>query len=693
MINKLNGFDLNLKWSFTDGRKYAFAFITLLFSLLIIYGNSFNGAWIFDDEPNIVLNKYVHLKTLDWGNIQNSFYGIDNKYLSRPVAYLTFGLNYYFGGLNVVGYHMVNLIIHYFSGIFLFLFIYRTLNLPLLKSEYGSSSYAIALLATFLWAVNPVLVTAVTYIVQRMASLAGLFYIMSMFFYLIGRTNEKYPKKIFFLVLSTTSALLAIGTKENAIMLPVSLYLYDLLLIQGITKENLIKNLKFYIVPALITAAVVLLFFIDISSVLRLGDYAIRPFSMWERVLTETRVFVFYISLLLYPTYSRLMLNHDFVISRSLLDPSTTFAAILAILCSLGLAVWIARKKPLLSYCIIFFFLNHIIEGSIIPLELVFEHTNYTPSMLFFVPLCIFVIHVLDYFSYRKSMQLMITLLISFVLIAQGHTVHMYNYIFKDPYILWSDNIAKAPNLSRPHNNLGNILWNWGLYEEAYMSYEKSFNLNRYDVLPMVAAPINNMGRYFFYKKDYPTAMTHFQTSLKINPKYALTWVNIARTQIRMNDLKGAEKTAREGLVHWPDNAWLHAVSSFVLLKEGAYQRSIQESWKTLAVDGESTDVTRALAEAYRRTGHIDRAVFYWGEYVSAYRDEIEGYLALIELYSKTGQLEKLNRTVARIMILKGSKSWRELMKEYTGELAAHAYEPDPELLLEIIKKSLLNGI
>lgn len=681
-----------MKWSFPDERKYTFAFIALLFCLLIIYGNSFNGALVFDDEPGIVLNKYVHLKTLDWGNIQKTFYGIDQKKITRPVAYLTFGLNYYFGQLNVFGYHVVNLLILYLSGLFLFLFIYRTMNLPLLKQKYGSSSYSIALLATFFWAVSPVQVTAVTYIVQRMASMAGMFYIMSMYFYLMGRTDEKYRKKIIFVVLSAISAALAIGTKENAVMLPVSIYLYDLLLIQGISRENLIKNIKYFILPASVATLFFLFFFVD-TSILKLADYAIRPFSMWERVLTETRVIIFYISLLLYPTYSRLMLNHDFVISRSLIDPWTTLAAISVILGCLTLAVIIARKKPLLSYCIIFFFLNHLIEGSFIPLELVFEHTNYTPSMLFFVPLSMFTAYVLDFFSYKKSIQIMITFLISFVLIAQGHTVHMYNYVFKDPYILWSDNIAKAPNLSRPHNNMGNILWNWGFYDEAYKSYEKSFNLNRYDILPMVAAPINNMGRYYFYKKDYPAAMIHFQASIKINPKYALTWVNIARTQVSMNDLMGAEKTTREGLIHWPDNAWLHAISSFLLLKQGSYQNSLKEAWKTIAIDSESTDVTRVLAEIYRRTGHIDRAILYWKEYVSAYRDEIEGYLALIELYSKMQQTEKLNSAIAKVMVLKGSKSWRELMKEYTGELAAHAYEPDPELLLGIIKRSLLNGI
>jgi tetratricopeptide (TPR) repeat protein len=216
--------------------------------------------------------------------------------------------------------------------------------------------------------------------------------------------------------------------------------------------------------------------------------------------------------------------------------------------------------------------------------------------------------------------------------------------------------------------------------------------LNSYPVLPMIAAPINNMGRYYFQKKDYSAAMDHFQTSLKINPRYSLTWVNIARTQLFMNDLKGTEKTAREGLVRWPNNAWLRSVSSFVLLKKGLYAESISESWKTLLVDTETTDVKRTLAEAYRRMGRIDRAVVYWEEYVSMYGNEVEGHLALIELYSRLGETKKLNRTIATAMILKGGKSWRDLLKEYHQELSGHAYEPDPVLLLGIIRKNLLHG-
>jgi len=686
---KAGGIDIAPEKTCPSRRKIAFTFLSLFALLIIIYGGSLNGAWIFDDEPNIILNKYVHLKTLDWEYLQKTFYGIDQKKISRPVAYLTFGLNYYFGQLDTFGYHIVNLVIHFTAGIFLFLFIYRTLNLPRLKTEYGSSSYAVALLATSFWAASPVNVTAVTYIVQRMASMAGMFYIMSMYFYLLGRADEGLWKKTVFFILSAVSAALAMGTKENSVMLPVSIYLYDLLLIQGVSRENSVRGLKIIILPALIVASIVTIFFIDVYSLLRLGDYAIRPFTMWERVLTETRVIVFYISLLLYPVSSRLMLNHDFIISRSLIEPWTTMAAILFILGCLGLAIAMSRKKPLIAYCILFFFLNHVIEGSVIPLELVFEHTNYIPSMLFFVPIAIFAVYVLDYFSYKKVIQMSVAMLISFLLFAQGHTVHIYNFLFKEPYLLWKDNIAKAPNLSRPYNNLGNLLWKFGLYEEAYIAYEKSYHLNRYDILPMVAAPINNMGRYYFFHNDYTQAMSHFQTALKINPNYPLTWMNIARTRIQMKDSEGAMETIHKALAKWPDNAQLHGLYCFILLKQGMYGSAIREAWKTLILDSEITDVMRVLGEAYRRKGWHERSVSCWESYAAHYRDDPEGHLALIELYSKIDQKEKLNRAIARVMLLKGSKSWKEMIDEYHSESASHAYVPDKSTLLSIVKKNL----
>jgi len=128
---------------------------------------------------------------------------------------------------------------------------------------------------------------------------------------------------------------------------------------------------------------------------------------------------------------------------------------------------------------------------------------------------------------------------------------------------------------------------------------------------------------------------------------------------------------------------------SFVLLKQGANADAIRYGWKTLAIDPEYSDVMRVLAEAYRRTGRIDRAVYLWERYLRDYREDIEGHLALIELYAETGQTDKLDRTIARVMMLKGPKSWRGLIADYGKDAAAHAYTPDSQRLLSIILNRL----
>ena len=281
MISKENSFDLNLKWHFPDTKRYAFVFIALFVSLIIIYGNSFHCAWQFDDLTNIVKNENVHIKTLSWENILKTFYvkGFEKKGIIRPLSYLTFALNYNINGGNVFGYHVVNFAIHYLASIFLFMVIYNTLQLPLLNGRYEKNAYAVALLSVFFWATHPIQVTAVTYIVQRMASMAGMFYIMAMYFYLKGRTKSSTKKRIALFALCGIAAMLSFASKENAAMLPVSIFLYDLFLIQGLTSENVKKNLKFAILPILIIL-VLGHFYVDLSTIF--DEYKVRPFTLWE---------------------------------------------------------------------------------------------------------------------------------------------------------------------------------------------------------------------------------------------------------------------------------------------------------------------------------------------------------------------------------------------------------------------------
>jgi len=683
MITKDNGFDLDIKQRFPDGRRYIFAFVTLFVFLIIIYANSFHGAWQFDDTPNIVENKHIFLKTLNWPDIKKTFYAPREDKISRPLSYLSFALNYYFDELNVFGYHLLNFIIHYLSSVFLFLFIYNTLRLPAVRERYGPASYAIALMATFFWATSPVQTTAVTYIVQRMASMAGLLYIMTLYFYLKGRTTDRTWKQVFFLGICAFSAAASLATKENAAMLPVSIWLYDLLLIQGVTREKIIKNVKL-LIPIFLVVLVLGLFYTDISSLL--DGYKNRPFTLSERLLTEPRVIIFYITILLYPISSRLTLIHDIEISRSLLTPWSTLPAIAGIIILIALALYIARRRPFISFCILFFFVNHVIESSFLPLELIYEHRNYIPSMFFFVPAVIFMLYVIDYFSYTKTIQFTMVIVFIFLLSAQGHTVFIRNTLFEHPLLLWSDNAKKTPTLSRSYNNLGGAYWDLGFYDEAHESYAKALSLNRQTNLSNRGVALFNLGMYHLYRTgEYDKALNLFQSAIKAYPGYWPAYRDRALCLIHKGDITEAEKALREALSLWPDNADLHHTLSFALLKKEKYDQAIEEAQRALSINPELSNPLCVLGEAFRSKGNDRMAAIYWKRYIEKNPDDLEGNLALIELYSNGGNKDDLSKTIGKLMRMKGSKYWCEFIEQHLCDTNIAVYRPEPEEIISII--------
>ncbi len=687
MITKDNGFDLNIKWRFPEWRKYAFAFIALFVFLIIIYANSFHGTWQFDDKPNIVENNHIFLKTLDWSDIKKTFREPGGDRISRPLSYFSFALNYYFDELNVFGYHLVNFIIHYLSSVFLFLFIYSSLKLPSVRERYGPVSYSIALMAAFFWATSPVQVTAVAYIVQRMASMGGLFYIMAMYFYLKGRTTNRPWKCALFWVLCILSATSGFLTKENVIMLPISIWLYDLLLIQGATRENIRKNVKFA-VPVILLVVVIGLFYTDISSLL--AGYENRPFTLTERLLTEPRIIIFYITLLLYPISSRLTLIHDIELSSSFLTPWSTLPAIVIIIIFIAIAVCIARKRPLISFCILFFFLNHVIESSFLPLELIYEHRNYIPSMFFFVPLAILMIYVINYFSYKKTIQFTMVAVFTFLLAAQGHTVFVRNDIFKHPLLLWSDNVEKTPTLSRPYNNLGAAYWNLGFYDEAYKAYSRALEINRHSNLLNLGVTQCNLGIHHLYvTRQYDRAVEYFTLALKAYPGYSPASQGLAISFIHKGEIQKAREILMDALLSWPDSADLHHTMGFALLKEGKYDQAREEALHALSIKPDLTNALSVIAEVHRKKGNYQLATIYWQKYLKKKPEDIEGNLALIELYFRQNDYDSLSGTIGKLMSIKGSKNWYEFIEQHLNDINTKAYTPDPEEIISIIADNL----
>lgn len=687
MINKENDFDLNCKWNFPDFRKHTFAFISIFVLLMIIYFNSFQGAWLFDDFHNIVENPQIHLKTLSWPDIKNTFFATPQNITARSVAKFSFALNYYVDGLNVFGYHLVNFIIHYLTAIFLFLFIFKTLCLPKLKDTYEKNAYSIALIATFFWAISPLQVTAVTYIVQRMASMAGLFYIITMYFYLLGRTSPVLSRQIVFFSGALLFAMLSFASKENTAMLPVSVFLYDLLLIQEMSKTSLKRNMAIALAPM---AFLVLLFLwkLDISAILR--GFEDLPFTMTERLLTQPRIIFFYIYQLLYPLESNLALIHDFPVSTGLLSPVTTILSILGIAVAILFAVVRSAKSPLLSFSILFFFINHVIEGSFIPLELVYEHRNYIPSFFFFVPIAIFITLVLKYFSSRRFIQFTIVLLLAAIWTGQGHTVYKRNGLFSDPLALWYDNAMKAPGSSSVYTNLGNALNNRGANNAAYGLFLQAESLGTFLNVINEGVNLYHLGNYYLRISGQPEkAHSYFEKAANKVPADWRPWQSLALSKIALGRFAEGEAIALQLRDQLPDNVDFHYILGLCYLKQNKFEPCKQTAWQALKQSSQHQVFLKLLGAAYYYKGDFKMALKYWHQ---ALQTEIKNpvmLLALMDTYDRLGQYNSRNRIVEMMLCLKEDRTWDGFIKEAARDNSLNVYIIRPQALLPVIGRSL----
>lgn len=686
MINKDNDFDLNIRWRFPGGRQYAFAFIALFVLLLVIYANSFQGAWVLDDEPNILENPYVHLENLNFGSLKQTFYDAKGP-VGRPLAYLSFGINYYFGGTDVAGYHLVNFVIHYLTAIFLFLFIFKTLCLPRLKDTYEKHAYSIALIATVFWAVNPLQVTAVTYIVQRMASMAGLFYIMAMYFYVLGRTAPARGRQAGFFIAAALSALLSFASKENAAMLPVSVFIYDLLLIQGVNKASLRKNLAIAL-PLLAIPALLFFWKLDVSAILQ--GYDSRPFTLTERLLTQPRIIFFYICRLLYPLESNLALIHDFPVSTGLLSPVTTLLSISGIAGAIFFAFARSAKYPLLAFSILFFFVNHAIEGSFIALELVYEHRNYIPSFFFFVPIALLVIRALAYFTYNRLIQVGVALLMAAVWTGHGHTVYKRNVLFSDPLALWYDNVMKAPNLSRVYTNMGNALNARGAYGAAYWLFLQADALGRYHNKFGEGVNLYHLGNYHLtYGRQPEKAHAYFEKSADRYPGHWRPWQALALSKIALGRPAEAEKIALQLRNQLPDNADFRYILGLSYLRQGRFGDCREEARQALQRTMQPEAFYGLLGAASYHEGDFSGAAKCWEQALQTGTKNQVMLLALMDAYNRLGRHDARNRIVEKLLCMKQDRPWAEFIGEAAQDNQLSVYTVRPQVLLSVIGNSL----
>ena len=489
-----------------------FPFLFLILLPFCIYFNSLSGEFVFDDS-RIYNSPSVQLETFSIQGLVRATAGMEPS--SRPVANLTFVLNYLFHKFDVRGYHVTNLIIHICAGLLLYLFLQTLFGLPTLAGKIKFPSW-VAFASALIWLVHPLNTQAVSYIVQRMTSLCALFFILSMYLYARGRFAEGSDRRFFLLSGSILSGLLALGTKEIAVTLPFFILLYEWFFMQDLRRDWLVRNKRYFAAVGLFLLVVPILIMKGNLVAILFDPYAVRDFTVFERVLTEFRVLIYYLGLLVFPHPGRLSLEHDFMVSTSLFSPITTLLAVGAVLGVVVTGVLLAPRYRMVSFCILWFFGNHVVEGSILPLELVFEHRNYLPSMLF-VPLLVIWIGSL---VSNRHVQV---LLLAGVVCVLSYWTWQRNYVWQDRISLWSDAVKKAPNVARAHNNLAVALKSKGRLKEAVHHYKETIRLD-----PGFVEAYYNLGNVMMLTGDLQLAVKFYREAVKLNPELAVLKQSLA---------------------------------------------------------------------------------------------------------------------------------------------------------------------
>ena len=432
-----------------------------------IYSNTLNVPFVFDDRYNITDNPTIRITELSFKSLLNS--ALEGKIRSRPLSNVSIALNYYFNGFEVPGYHTVNIAIHAITGILLYFLFRITLRTPALRKTSIMPKIA-AFAAATIWLAHPLQTQSVTYVIQRMNSMATMFYLLAMLLYVIARLSMQQRMKVVFFAGCTLSGLAGFGTKEIVITLPFFILLYEFYFLQDLDIKWL-KSRTFIIAAMLIIFGAVMLAGQAPNSIFSFNG---RQFTMGQRLLTEARVVIFYISQLFFPNPSRLNLFHDFSISLSIIQPLTTLASILALASLLGIAVWRARQWRLLSFCILWYLGNLVLESSVIPLEIIFEHRNYLPSAFICLMFTCIVMRGLNLTRF-KMLAFVIFFLITIIF---SYWTYDRNGTWRDEETLLTDCLKKAPNVARTEASLGYELMRQWRLEEAIHHFQIALRLN-----------------------------------------------------------------------------------------------------------------------------------------------------------------------------------------------------------------------
>jgi Flp pilus assembly protein TadD len=429
--------------------------------------------------------------------------------------------------------------------------------------------------------------------------------------------------------------ILALGSKENAVVLPLVVVTYEWCfhraswhsrlrkLLTGPPARTATVTLVSVVIVALVFAG--LFMYVGANPVSLFRELPARDFNGYERLLTQSRVHLLYLGLLLWPSPARLNLDHDFAVSRALLVPPATLVAVLFWISVIVLAIYLCLRRPRYGFPLLAYFELHLVESGPVNLELVFEHRMYLPlTMLVLLGAVVLV----DLRGSARRVAPGVALAAAVVL---ALATHSRNEVWADPVTLHQDIARKSPQKMRTHVNLGAALLNAGRAEEAFTAFQRALELS-----PNSYASHIGLGNAHLELDRPADALTEYQEAARIAPDQFEAPYNIglalkaqgkleeaAEYYTRVGTRLGMAGRAHEALRFLakavelrPESSANHNSLGNAYLMAGLLEQALEEYRQAVVLDSSNAEAIYNTGMTLEQLGRPDEAETHYRRFV-----------------------------------------------------------------------------
>ncbi len=560
-------------------KKEKLLLLSILTGCTIVYLNSFNCSFHFDDRYVIVDNALIK-------DIKNLPVILTNIF-SRPLLKASFAINYYFSGLDVRGYHLFNLILHLIVVCELYIFV-RLL----------SNNSMIALISAALFAYHPVHTGAVTYIASRSSVMVTSFYLASFIFFLKGR---KMSRPIYFF-LSILFFILGFGVKETIVTLPLMIAVYLWSFHKGRVRD-LLKKFAWQILSFIIVITVYLLYRVaTLSSIIPVDRRIYEGLLPWKHyLLTELTVVALYYPKWLFWPFDGIYIDPDIPVKTTLFDPAVI--ASIALLSGLVfLSFKLKRKNPVLSFSLLWYPIVLLPTSSVFPLgDLAVERRLYLSSIgIVIVCACFFG------WIYKQLSPKIALIALFITVVVSGYLTIERNRVWKDEITLWTDAAKKSPNKVRVLNNRAFAFYSAGRLEEAEKMYIEL--LRRFPDYPY---GYNNLGTIYEKKGQLDKALAAYKKAVSLRPHNPILRTKLALLYEKLGLLDKAGQELKTAYNISPENTQIITLYASNLAKQHRCNDAIKLARRAIDLSRKNHLAYYIMGYCYSLSGDKEKARLY----------------------------------------------------------------------------------